>query len=86
MWIPKHIRDRRKGIDTPIPTQAISNEEFYPLPQTPEQRKVEHLINDMADKQARKLGMSNALPGAATIGLWMPPALPVVFNPNFRAE
>src|SRR5205085_12165147 len=58
MWIPKHIRDRRKGIDTPIPTQAISNEEFYPLPQTEEQRKVEHLINEMADKKAKKLGLS----------------------------
>jgi uncharacterized protein len=58
MWIPKHIRDRRKGIDTPIPTQAISNEEFYPLPQTDEQRKVEYLINDMADRKAKKLGLS----------------------------
>jgi hypothetical protein len=27
-------------LDTPIPTQMISNGEFTPLPQTPDQRRV----------------------------------------------
>jgi predicted TIM-barrel fold metal-dependent hydrolase len=42
----------------PIPTQFISNGEFWPLPQTPEQRTIERLINEMADERARKLGWS----------------------------
>jgi predicted TIM-barrel fold metal-dependent hydrolase len=57
MWIEKYLKDRRKGLESPIPTQAISNEEFYPPPQTEDQRKVEQIINDLADKKSRKLGM-----------------------------
>jgi predicted TIM-barrel fold metal-dependent hydrolase len=57
MWIPKSIRDRQKGIDTPLPTQCVSNEEFYPIPQTEEQKKVEHLIDEIAEKHSKKLGM-----------------------------
>lgn len=40
----------------PIPTQLVSNSEFYPVPQTPQQRRVEDLIRRMADERARKLG------------------------------
>ena len=57
MWIPKSIRDRQRGIDTPLPTQVISNEEFLPIPQTEEQKKVEHLINEMAENHSKKLGV-----------------------------
>src|SRR5215470_1080149 len=42
----------------PIPTQFISNGEFWPIPQTPQQRTIERLINEMADERARKLGWS----------------------------
>ena len=36
----------RRGLasETPLPTRLVSNEEFPPLPQTPEQRRVEALI------------------------------------------
>jgi predicted TIM-barrel fold metal-dependent hydrolase len=42
----------------PIPTQFISNGEFWPFPQTPQQKTVERLINEMSDERARKLGWS----------------------------
>ena len=49
MWIRKALRDRRKGIDIPMPTQAVSNEEFFPRPQSEPQQHVEHLITEMAE-------------------------------------
>ena len=44
MWIRKHERDRRKGVDSPMPTQVVSTEEFIPRPQSEQQKKVERLI------------------------------------------
>ncbi|MEW6209752.1 MAG: hypothetical protein AB1631_15420, partial [Acidobacteriota bacterium] len=58
MWIPKSIKDRRNDVHSPVPTQAISNEEFYPPAQTEDQKKFEHLLNEMAEKKARKLGIN----------------------------
>ena len=58
MWIPKWERDRREGIDTPIPTQVVSNEEFIPLPQNALQRRWEALIGELSEQNSRKLGMS----------------------------
>ena len=34
MWIPKGLRDLKKGVDSPMPTQVVSNEEFIPRRQT----------------------------------------------------
>ena len=34
MWVPKWQRDQDQGVDSPIPTQVVSNEEFVPRPQT----------------------------------------------------
>ncbi len=34
MWIRKIERDLKKGVDSPLPTQVVSNEEFLPRPQT----------------------------------------------------
>ena len=42
----------------PIPTQLVSNSEYYPIPQTPRQRKIEELIRRMADERAAALGWS----------------------------
>jgi predicted TIM-barrel fold metal-dependent hydrolase len=42
----------------PIPTQLVSNSEYYPIPQTPRQRRIEELIRSMADERARALGWS----------------------------
>jgi hypothetical protein len=58
MWIRKADRDKRKGVDSPMPTQVVSNEEFAPRPQTEKQKQVEHLIGELSDQRARKLGMA----------------------------
>ena len=42
-WIRKGERDRALGVDSPIPTQVVSNEEFLPRPQNARQKKVESL-------------------------------------------
>ena len=34
-------RDLKKGVDSPVPTQVVSNEEFIPRPQTEQQKQVE---------------------------------------------
>jgi hypothetical protein len=50
----------RRGLtsDTPIPTRLVSNEEFPPLAQTIEQRRVEHRILAEAGRLAPRLGLS----------------------------
>ena len=50
----------RQGLhtETPIPTRLVSNEEFPPLPQTAEQRQVEHHILDAAGRLAPRLGLN----------------------------
>jgi predicted TIM-barrel fold metal-dependent hydrolase len=58
MWIPKFVKDQLTGNDSPIPTQIISNEEFSPYPQTPNQKRVEARIHELADDRARRLGMT----------------------------
>lgn len=58
MWIRKSDRDRQTGNATPVPTQIVGNEEFEPLPQTPDQRRVEQRIFELADHYGQKLGMS----------------------------
>lgn len=57
MWIRKAIRDLKKGVDSPMPTQAVSNEEFAPRPQTERQKHVEQLIGEMSEVRAKKLGI-----------------------------
>lgn len=50
----------RRGLrsEVPIPTRLVSNEEFLPLPQTPEQREVENRILAAADRLSPRLGLS----------------------------
>lgn len=57
MWIPKWQRDRQKQVESPIPTQVVSNEEFIPRPQNARQKEVEGLIATMAEEKSRKLGL-----------------------------
>jgi predicted TIM-barrel fold metal-dependent hydrolase len=46
----------KKGVDSPMPTQVVSNEEFEPRPQTQKQKEVEHLIGELSEVRAKKLG------------------------------
>jgi hypothetical protein len=57
MWIRKGDRDKRKGVDSPMPTQVVSNEEIIPRPQSEKQKQVEHLIGELSAERAKKLGM-----------------------------
>ena len=70
MWIRKFQRDRKKGVDSPMPTQVLSNEEFIPRPQSKKQKEVEYLIDDpigpctrSVDFVDHKDGMQPALEG-----------------------
>src|SRR5437899_1123018 len=42
----------------PVPTRMISNGEYMPHPQTDKQRHVEQRVKELADKAAKKLGIS----------------------------
>jgi predicted TIM-barrel fold metal-dependent hydrolase len=58
MWKKKTASDQETGASSPIPTQIVSNEEYPPLPQTPDQKRVEAKIRELADEFSRKLGMN----------------------------
>jgi predicted TIM-barrel fold metal-dependent hydrolase len=69
---------------SPIPTQIVSNGEFNPLPQTPEQQRVEARIAELADDLGRRHGMSRRRFLASTAGMaaaFM--AMNEVFGPVF---
>src|SRR3989440_6678467 len=42
----------------PVPTRMISNGEYMPHPQTEKQKQVEARVKELADKAAKKLGVS----------------------------
>jgi hypothetical protein len=69
MWIRKIERDLKKDVDSPLPTQAVSNEEFLPRPQTQRQKQLEALIREMGDTRARKLNMDRRAFMASSMGL-----------------
>ncbi|MGH9691405.1 MAG: amidohydrolase family protein [Candidatus Acidiferrales bacterium] len=43
---------------SPIPTQIVSSDEYFPEPQTPKQREVEELLKSKGNELARKQGLS----------------------------
>jgi len=69
MWIRKAERDLHKGVDSPVPTQVVSNEEFIPRPQNERQKQVETLIGEMGTERAKKLNMDRRLFMASSMGL-----------------
>ena len=56
-WIRKSKLDAWLGRYLPVPTQVVSNEEYMPIPQTPEQKRLEREIFAGAERQARLAGM-----------------------------
>ena len=42
----------------PIPTQVVSSDEFFPIPQTERQKKVEARLNELSDAHARPHGLT----------------------------
>ena len=53
MWIPKWVRDRKKGVDSAMPTQVVSNEELIPRPQTKEAAVL--MVSDAVESASRSL-------------------------------
>lgn len=87
MWIRKHERDRRKGVDSPIPTQMVSTEEFVPRPQNEEQRRVEHLIGEMSASNAKRLGMDRRRFVRTSMGMATAfTAMNTVYGPHFEVQ
>jgi uncharacterized protein len=69
MWIRKALRDHLKGVDSPMPTQVVSNEEFIPRRQTTQQKQLEAVIHEVSTERARKLGIDRRSFMASTMGL-----------------
>ena len=46
------------SLDSPIPTQIVSSDEFAPIPQTAKQREVERRLKALADELAQSQGMT----------------------------
>jgi uncharacterized protein len=58
MWIRRCEIDAQLEAPLPLPTQIASNEEFIPPPQSPQQREVEARTLEIADREARRHGVS----------------------------
>src|SRR5579859_6053529 len=69
MWIRKGDRDYLKGVDSPVPTQLVSNEELLPRRQTPQQKQVEQLIGEMSEEKAKRVGWDRRKFMASSMGL-----------------
>jgi uncharacterized protein len=55
----KHLAPaERHSFPSPVPTQIVSSEEYYPPPQSERQKEVEARVKEMGDAMAKKLGMS----------------------------
>ena len=87
MWIRKHERDRRKGVDSPVPTQMVSTEEFVPRRQNPEQQQVEYLIGEMSAANAKRLGMERRHFLRTSMGMATAfTAMNTVYGPHFEVQ
>src|ERR1051326_7378599 len=70
MWIPKVLRDRRKGVDSPMPTQLVSNEELIPRRQGEEQH---HVDSKGSSRSAQRRRLAHAYPTGFERGVDSPP-------------
>lgn len=58
MWVRKCDLDAESDSPFPIATRFVSNEEFIPPPQTPEQQQYEARLGELADQHAKAQGVS----------------------------
>ena len=56
-------------LNSPVPTQVVSNGEYMPPPQSAEQRRVEARVQELAGTASKKLGMSRRQFLASTGGM-----------------
>jgi predicted TIM-barrel fold metal-dependent hydrolase len=58
MWVRQCDLDAQNDAPLPIPARIVSNEEFIPPPQTPQQKEYEARLAEISDRNARRLGLS----------------------------
>ena len=58
MWRRKCYVDAESDLQSPIPNRIVSNEEFIPPPQSAQEAEVEYRLREMADRNAKRLGLS----------------------------
>ena len=72
---------------TPIPTQIVSNGEYLPPSQSATQRRVEERINELADLNGRRLGLSRRQFMRTSCGMAAAfLAMNEIYGPVFRVE
>ena len=69
MWVPKWQRDQARGVDSPIPTQIVSNEEIWPRPQSRLQANWEHRIGELGAANAKRVGLDRRAFMRTSMGL-----------------
>ena len=86
-WVHKCDLDDYLGRHLPLPTQVVSNEEYYPLPQTGKQKAVEHRMLEMAARNAKHLGTDRRAFLRTSCGMATAfAAMNTVFGPYFRVD
>jgi uncharacterized protein len=86
-WIRKSDLDAWLDRYLPVPTQVISNEEYRPIPPTPQQRLLEQEIVAGAERQACSLGMDRRQFLRTSCGMALAfAAMNSVFGRFFRVE
>jgi predicted TIM-barrel fold metal-dependent hydrolase len=86
-WVRKCDQDDYLDRHLPIPTRIISNEEYDPPAQTPEQRLVEALLLESASLHAGRLGLDRRGFLRTSCGMAAAfAAMNTVFGPFFRLE
>jgi uncharacterized protein len=86
-WIRKSDLDAWLDRHLPIPTQVISNEEYIPIGQTPQQCRLEREIISSAERQASHLGIDRRRFLRTSCGMALAfAAMNTVFGHFFRVE
>jgi predicted TIM-barrel fold metal-dependent hydrolase len=80
-----NLEPAQNAFASAVPTQIFSNGEFNPLPQTPNQKKVEARLIEMADTTGSKMGMDRRTFLQSTCGMAAAfVAMNEVFGPVFE--
>jgi hypothetical protein len=86
-WVRKCDADDSFGTHLPVPTRIVSNEEYDPPAQTAGQRRVEHVLLEMAGAHAKRLGMERRQFLRTSCGMAAAfAAMNTVFGRFFRVE
>src|SRR5438132_10125726 len=58
MWVRQCDLDAQRETPLPIPSRIVSNEEFIPPPQSPQQQEYEARLAEISEQAARRQGLS----------------------------